>query len=410
MKRIFLLMAATILGIANAHADGGWVSGGGELIRDGHNPWFVSNVSDVNYCIDIDDVNFGQSRVRVQAIVQKVIENWKSEFQLTQPVGFSGNRVLAIATQSFHEVPCSSTVDIRLQFGVLSGAQIAKIGDPTKFLGISVRTDYDPIQLRGKGFVYISPSNGPLKFADDKVISDPWLQGDGALLYAVLLHEFGHVFGLVHSSSGFDIMNERFAETIVDRSHVGTVDYFKSLPPPRVFGFPDDPAVMISKGQCSPSSNPAPSHAISSQSSRSVSGTSKSVIEEFYGLPSTCFEASFGNKQLKIFATLPGGRKDIVGTALLQRLELCPGKGNIANCEPTMTIWLPQEQQVFPGARWGYTDGPWKARETIYKGMYQSRDGKIKREIAVTIGSPFGNFKVTGALNGKTYLDVDSGY
>lgn len=400
MKRIFFLMAATIIGFAHAKADGGWVSGGGELIRDGHNPWFVSNVRDVNYCIDIDDLNFGQSRVRIQAIVQKVIENWKSEFQLTQPVNFSGNRTLAIATQSFHEVPSSSAVDIRLQFGVLSGAQIAKIGDPTKFLGVSIRTDYDPIQLRGKGFIYISPSNGPLKFADDKVISDPWLQGDGALLYAVLLHEFGHVFGLVHSSSGFDIMNERFAETIVDRNNVGAVDYFKSLPPPRIFSFPDDPAVMISKGQCVGSSKP----------SRSVSGASKSVIEEFYGLPSACFEASFGNKQLKIFTTLPGGRKDLVGTALLQRLDLCPGSGGISDCEPTMTIWFPQEQQVYPGARWGFSNGPWKARETIYKGMYKSRDGKINRAIVVTIGSPFGNYKVTGSLNGKTYLDVDSGY
>ena len=36
---------------------GGWVSSGGELFSDAHNPWFVRNTKDVNYCVVVDEIN-----------------------------------------------------------------------------------------------------------------------------------------------------------------------------------------------------------------------------------------------------------------------------------------------------------------------------------------------------------------
>lgn len=174
--------------VAQTQAAGGWVSGGGELIRDAQNPWFLGNVKDVSYCIEIDENNFGQTRARVQQIVSHGIENWKAEFK--NQVKQAKDVDLGIATQNFREVACAPEgVDIRFQFGVLTGEQMRKLEDPTRFVGVSVRTDYDRVQMRGKGFVYISPARGPLKFVGERIVDDPWAMQNGGLLYMVVLHE-----------------------------------------------------------------------------------------------------------------------------------------------------------------------------------------------------------------------------
>ena len=53
MTRAATISLVFALGLA-FQARASWISaGGGELFKDAHNPWFLKNVTSVNYCLDI---------------------------------------------------------------------------------------------------------------------------------------------------------------------------------------------------------------------------------------------------------------------------------------------------------------------------------------------------------------------
>ena len=102
-------------------------------------------------------------------------------------------------------------------------------GQPQQFVGITVRTEYDEGTRKGRGFVYIAPESGPLRFEGTDTIRYPWSLRDSpvwargfGLFHKVLTHELGHVFGVAHRPSPsrefvywYSIMDERFPEDIV---------------------------------------------------------------------------------------------------------------------------------------------------------------------------------------------------
>jgi hypothetical protein len=90
---------------------------------------------------------------------------------------------------------------------------------PANFAAISVRTDYDQAQLRGEGFIYVSPVHGRLSFRGAVGKPDLWSWGGGAKLYAILLHELGHVFGLPHMGAMGELMSEGFGEILAAIQH-----------------------------------------------------------------------------------------------------------------------------------------------------------------------------------------------
>ena len=80
--------------------------------------------------------------------------------------------------------------------------QAAFIKNPKKAIGTTVRTEFDGVQLRGKGFIYISPENGPYALSGPgpfgAIIENRWGFAGGKLLELALIHELGHVFGIRH--------------------------------------------------------------------------------------------------------------------------------------------------------------------------------------------------------------------
>jgi len=79
--------------------------------------------------------------------------------------------------------------------------------------------------MRGKGFLYLASDRGPNAYdGGPSVISEPW--GHDGLAYLMLLHEFGHIFGLAHqgaltsaSFQGRDLMAENSADFILSKAH-----------------------------------------------------------------------------------------------------------------------------------------------------------------------------------------------
>jgi len=216
LTTLYFLLAMT------SPAFGAWASGGGQIHRDGHNPWFLQNTTSVRYCIDIDEVNFGVSAAEASVAVKDALNDWLTTFAAAEDDYYSENELvpygqLRVGTQIFSEHPCSGPgdIDLRFQFGRLTSDQVELFENPREFVGIAVRTEYDKINLKGKGFVYLSPVAGPLAANHPRIHSAAWHLHDHFALKFVLRHELGHVFGIDHQRNS--VMDERWPELFVDR-------------------------------------------------------------------------------------------------------------------------------------------------------------------------------------------------
>ena len=110
----------------------------------------------------------------------------------------------------------AETVDLRILFGVetLTQPEREYLQDPRKFIGITVRTDYDEVQLKGRGFMFISSDQGPNPYSNSGDLIEKAWQYPKLLQYA-LMHEFGHVFGFPHIGGG--LMSEVFLEQTLNK-------------------------------------------------------------------------------------------------------------------------------------------------------------------------------------------------
>lgn len=184
------------------HSLGGIGGSGGEFIKDQLNPWFVKNTNEVNYCIKIDSNGFSADPIKIQSLIKKSLDYWKDEFQTSRSL-------LGIARQTFIENKgCQGNEGLVFQFGynTLTEEQI-EIFDSAKedvhdYLGIALRTNYDKVNMRGSGFIYISSDKGDHMYNKGKNVAKELWRHDG-LLYRMLLHELGHVFGVAHTPNTF---------------------------------------------------------------------------------------------------------------------------------------------------------------------------------------------------------------
>ncbi len=204
LKNLIFLFISSL-----ASADGTFSSGGGFLLKDSHNPWFLRNVTEVKYCVQIDRVNFGLDENSARIQIRKALDFWATDFQYAL-----SNNKLKIASQHFTEVPCSPEVDLTFQFGVLSDAQKRQVESPKDIAAITIRDSYSAINLTGKGYIYVAPSNGPLAYDSEGLEPNVWKKESGLLLYFALIHELGHVFGLPHMGPFGSIMSEGFVESL----------------------------------------------------------------------------------------------------------------------------------------------------------------------------------------------------
>jgi len=244
MKRSLLLFSLLIM---TPLAWGQWVGvGGGELFKDAHNPFFLKNVSKVEYCLDIASTSVSASPDTIRRLVGESLDYWKAELRKASDGPAAGQ--FKLGTQTFEEVACTkSSTQLRFQFGyeTLSPEQIEYLKTPENFIGVSVRTEYDA-ELRAKGFIYIASDRGPHSYhkgADPTLVKEAWQRPQ--LLKYVLLHELGHIFGVPHVGSG--LMAETFLEQVLS---VALADAFERMPIESFFS-PDDELDLCGYGAVS---------------------------------------------------------------------------------------------------------------------------------------------------------------
>lgn len=313
----------------------GWTSGGGELVRDANNPWFLPNTTQATYCILVDEKNFGQSKEQIRPFIVQAFQFWRTQFLNTEDNGFLKS---PLGQQKFVEVSCVQKPDIQFLFGLLSGEQIQQVGDPTKYVGITIRTDYDRTNLKGKGFVYFSPQDGPLKLKTlDGSNSKPWSEQNGILVLPALIHEIGHVYGMPHSDD-YLFMDERLLEEMFDPKNTASTakawanNVSKNLDRIRLFKPISD--TFSSEITCSKSAN----------WNYFITGVVVNYNSSLDG-PEICrsYEIKDGSFRIFVYSNAHGEHKRLLGTAA----NLSAVTTQYLKLNSPIKIWLPQEQKVF---------------------------------------------------------------
>jgi hypothetical protein len=194
-------------GAENREDSGGWISSGGADQGDSSNPWFVYNTQRVSYCIVHDAAGVSARVDSVRRQITAAINTWKSEFgHYYDRKDRDTSEVLParVATQTFEEVDCAQNPPLRFHFGWDSLNDTQKNflrADKGRTIGIAVRTAYDRVTLAGRGFIYLSSDRGANRYTNTDMVDEAWSM-DG-LLFHVLLHELGHVFGIPHYGSWY---------------------------------------------------------------------------------------------------------------------------------------------------------------------------------------------------------------
>jgi hypothetical protein len=214
MKFLFSLAVGLLFSLG-AWAQG-WVSSGGEIFQNGKNAWFVKSTTQVSYCLHMAPTHVSASAETISKAIADGFEYWKKEFVRSSTL--NGSSHFEVATQTFVKVECSASPDIKFQFGyeTLEPKQIEYLKDPTKYIGITVRTNYETARMRGKGFIYFASDSGPHGYVNrnGELIEKAWSHQQ-ILKYAIL-HELGHIFGIPHLGSG--LMSEVFLNQILNKN------------------------------------------------------------------------------------------------------------------------------------------------------------------------------------------------
>jgi hypothetical protein len=236
-KAGFLFFVAFALALPALGGKGGWGSSeGAAFSREKNNPWFLYNVSEVRTCILVDRTAFSGSLSTIHKVLEQVTAYWARQFAPFQEseTGLGSQKFIVL-----DEANCPESPDLKIVFGVnkLTEAEkkpILSAGDDFKnYLALTMQMDYDLEQMRGHGYIYVSADKGPTSYNFPQKEN---LQHEG-VLYRLLLHEFGHIFGIPHQADGF--MRANYPEKVFFASRdflfIGETENF--FQPPAVYHY-----------------------------------------------------------------------------------------------------------------------------------------------------------------------------
>jgi len=406
-----LLFGICVLFLSTSAAFAGWASGGGEVVKDGGNPWFIQNTKRINECILVDPEHFhvpGGDLASLWQRVDEAVAYWQQEFKHAWSVG----NVVQEATQTFVHagfvvkggrlVPgaaqnCPADTDITFQFGYLDAQQLAyfnaSAGGVGKYIAAAVRTSYDPVHLRGRGFIYVAADSGPLQLKGSGLTASPWKLGNGYLVTAALQHELGHVFGVPHKGTE-TIMAADFLERALSRD---AAPYFAQH-------LDQTPFFKISG-----------SYMIRDLCADGKDGHESGIRagwRQFLQIPPdhVCYRIFLDGDHIDFSSSAAGGEYELRGTLKFAGQETFMW-------EEAVRLYLPDEQTVLKKIPSGAGSKPWILGPMIvnveHHGTYTSVDGKTKRTVFLTLsptGIGFAMARFSVEIDGQWHWNLDFEY
>ncbi|MGE0174359.1 MAG: matrixin family metalloprotease [Oligoflexales bacterium] len=328
---------------------GGMDSGGGELLKSSINPWYIENTEKVTYCIEVNSQWFDYDADKLDGFFRAAVDYWKNEFR-----PFLANFI--VASQEFVRIDCNKAPDVKVQFGIVHPEQAVALSQPTEYVAAAIRTEYDEVNLRGKGFIYISPDRGPLRYKGEQYQDGVWSFGEGGRLYRVLLHELGHVFGLQHEGEFYQLMSAGYPEHLVEMENR----------PGTETGLGDQKEYFR----------------FDMEATRAYCG--KQVADHsrrFLGITKECVRVVFFSDRFEILEKNQTGPWDEVGTGTYRNIGE-PEKSN----GRTVWLYLTPQQVVIPyplGIGYSHLNGP-EGFNTVAWGEYVAKNG-IRRQVGVEL-------------------------
>lgn len=420
-----ILRIITLLLLSNIAFAGGWVVGGGEIIEDATNPWFLNNTPMVRYCVLIDEANFGLTKAEAQQSIENGFKFWRRQYEKTKEYA---SEIPVLNGQIFLKEECNNTTDLKFQFGHLDLEQMEQLNSINRKVAVAVRTDYDRVNLRGKGFVYISPEKGPLRLTNPRVIKNPWSKSEGTLLNLVLIHELGHVFGQGHLNDN-SIMDELFVERTLRSEPDGMTRLISEyvINDLRLYSLKNNKVeVSCSIATTSPIIVPIeppnrPENKTQKLTERSSLAkkflktkpmnieTQMKTIKEFFGLniEPGCVGASVGFKENKYFVSL--SFTDNQDNTVRLKIHQEPDSYVRSDIESVLKIFLPKEQKVFKQ----YNDIEYhtfgvKEKLVVFKSHFVDESKGIRRPVVISISNS-SSPRITAEFQGTAYLNILDG-
>jgi hypothetical protein len=398
-SKIRLMMALTLWFAHSAvFATGlGWAGGGGELLKNSGNPWFLQNIERVRYCIQRGN-GFSLDADTSLELIDKAFAAWKRELAATANTAQRlGVVQVKVGTQDFIYTACDGREDLTIQLGTLTAEQRKFFGVYRKYVGAAIRTSYDEAELRGKGFVFIASDRGSDRYEGD--VSDGfWSLDEGMRFYRVVLHEFGHVFGiphmdLVHSSfigKGVELMDSDAPEKIVAGEQM-------------VWPFTANEQLLR-----------VISRTPTAVSLCKDSGNEDWKLRRFLGvsLPYKCIQIDTYHDQYIInihpdilrHPDLPVIGYGRITTKTLPQIQY----------EPVVTVKITPDQRVFDLSSLGgaffdvlkFLPGPGFIKKRV-SGQFASQDGRVSKPVAVTIDFNH-NLELSGILDDELVSNLNT--
>lgn len=344
-------ISASVLMLSSA-SYAGWTSTGGSLIQDKNNPWFLKDVETVNYCIVADPKNFDASIDVIDHAIERAVRYWREEFSVAPSLRFK------FSVPKFLRSDCSDKIDVAFRFGVLPENMTAKdreyLGDTTQFVSLAVRTDYETVSMRGRGFVYVSPRQGPLGYihGSDYVDGLPWAYGEGGQLIKVLIHEVGHILGISHTGSGpANVMAEDYPDYVI--RHAGPQSHSEDMP--RFFNFTKDLTGTY------------------------VGERKNADIRKFFGAFKYSFTVKYrDDKNLDVWEVDEQGRiGNWMGVITMAYVQ--------AERSAALRVFMPKEQTQFPEFKSESVEGPLLTTRISALGQFHSKNGRDSLPIFVNL-------------------------
>ncbi len=378
-------------------SDGAGSSGGGRILKDAHNPWFLENTHEVGYCIVHNATDFSLAIDQVRLHIAEAFSFWTEQLQKGNYTDYSflfkgPQNSFRLGTQRFVETPCDQNPSIVFQLGSLSPQQKERIEGVDTTIAEVVRTNYDRVNLRGSGFVYVASDRGPLWEGSKIFAENTWATLDGKTFYFSILHELGHIFGLPDTSAAPLLMTYGWVQMKVDYVSKLEPEFAKYLHEPEITEWTrpmfDDFGFCRSGG---------------------VVGPYEKWRERVLGIPAVseqCERTQIVDEKLQIYAGPSRDQMNLVGSGTFNTDHRDDG-------QTLISVWLPQEQKIYQ-----LRSGETPKRVPIYDSVRT-----IVREVQGTFRVQASGFEtpfvmklnpseltwfpmVMGVVDGKLYTDL----